>query len=310
MAPPIRTSFLLAVAVSALVLGALTLDVAMKTAQARAANEVQTQGADSEAELPSAPVVIDGTPLFRVRGTSSFPADKRAAAIASRIKALAADRAVPADAVRAVETETGSDLVADGHRLMTVLDADARYEALRRSVLAEALVRTIRATVTDYRQARSQEALIRTAVRGGVATVVLFVLAVLVIWLSRRARSALERTYRQRVQSVGIQTFQIVRAEQIWMALRRALIAVRILVLLGLGFVYLQYVLGLLPWTRGASNRLLQYLLDPLETIGWGVVNAIPDLLFLVILFFVTRYALKVVNLFFAAVGRGEVVLG
>src|SRR5215510_3829004 len=218
MTPPARNGLLLIIIVCPLVFAALAVDTTMTTALARAADESQTRGADSEAELPSAPVVIDGTTLFRVRGTSSFPADKRAAAIASRIKALAADRAVPADAVRAVETETGSDLVADGHRLMTVLDADARYEALRRSVLAEALVRTIRATVTDYRQARSQEALIRTAVRGGVATVVLFVLAVLVIWLSRRARSALERTYRQRVQSVGIQTFQIVRAEQIWMA--------------------------------------------------------------------------------------------
>ena len=42
MAPPIRTSFLLSVAVSALVFGALPLDVAIKTAQARAANEIQT----------------------------------------------------------------------------------------------------------------------------------------------------------------------------------------------------------------------------------------------------------------------------
>src|SRR5262249_53445672 len=98
-------------------------------------------------------------------------------------------------------------------------------------------------------------------------------------------------------------------AEQIWVALRRALVGVRALVILGLAFAYVQYVLGLLPWTRGASSRLLQYFLDPLETMGWGLANAIPDLLFLVILFFVTRYALKVVNLFFAAVGRGEVRL-
>jgi small-conductance mechanosensitive channel len=309
MTPPTRNGMLLAVAISALVLGALAIPVTMESSQARAADESQTRGADSEAELPSAPVVIDGTTLFRVRGTSSFPADQRAAAIASRIRALAADRTVSADALRAVETEIGSDLVADGHRLMTVLDADARYESLRRNVLAEALVHAIRAAVTDYRHARTREALVRTAGRGGAATAILLVLAALVIWLARRTQSALERTYRQRVQSVGIQSFQIVRAEQIWVALRRALIGVRTLVILGLAFVYLQYVLGLLPWTRSVSNRLLQYLLDPLETMGWGVANAIPDLLFLAILFFITRYALKVVYLFFAAVGRGEVAL-
>jgi len=297
------------VAVSALVFAAFTLEIVVKTAPAGAADEPQTGAADSEAELPSAPVVIDGTMLFRIRGTSSFPAEKRAAAIASRIKALAADRDVPANAVRAVETEIGSELVAGRHRVMTVLEADARYEALRRTTLAEALVRTIRGAVTDYRQARSREALSRTAVRGGAATVVLLALAALAIWLSRRTHSALERTYRQRVQSVGIQSFQIVRAEQIWMGLQRALVVVRTLVILALAFVYAQYVLSLLPWTRGTSSRLLQYILDPLATMGWGVVGAIPDLIFLVILFFLTRYLLKVIYLFFTAVGRGEVVL-
>ena len=312
MTYPARTGvggLLRAVTAVGLLLGALTIALAMSTGRAHAAEESQTREADSEAELPSAPVVIDGGVLFRVRGTSVFPADKRAAAIASRIRALAADRTVPADAVHAVETEIGSAIEADGHRVMMVVEADARYESLSRKVLTEALVRTIREEVTSYRQARSREALIRTAVYSGVATLVLAALVAFVIWLSRRAQKVLEATYRQRVQSVGIQSFQIVRAEQIWVLLRRALLGARTLVILGLAFVYLQYVLGLLPWTRGASSRLLQYILDPLVTMGWGVANALPDLLFLVILILVTRYVLKVVHLFFAAVGRGEVAL-
>jgi small-conductance mechanosensitive channel len=312
MTYPARTGvggLLRAVTAVGLLLGALTIALAMSTGRAHAAEESQTREADSEADLPSAPVVIDGAVLFRVRGTSVFPADKRAAAIASRIRALAADRTVPADAVHAVETEIGSAIEAGGHRVMMVVEADARYESLSRKVLTEALVRTVREAVSSYRQARSRDALIRTGVYSGVATLVLAALVALVIWLSRRAQRALEATYRQRVQSVGIQSFQILRAEQIWVALRRALLGARTLVILVLAFVYLQYVLGLLPWARGASSRLLQYILEPLATMGWGVVNALPDVLFLVILFVVTRYLLKVVHLFFAAVGRGEVAL-
>ena len=274
-----------------------------------AADDSQTRGDDSDDDLPSAPVVIDGTTLFSVRGASSFPADKRAAAIADRLKALAADRAVPVEAVQPVETKTGSAIMAGGHRVMTVSDADARYESLDRHALTEALLTTIRAAVADYRHARSREALIRAELYGGLATAILAALVVLVVWLSRRAQTRLEAVYRRRVQSVGIQSFQIVRAEQIWVALRRVLVGVRAVVIIILAFVYVQYVLGLLPWTRGTSSRLLQYLLDPLATLGWGVVGAIPDVIFLIILFFLTRYLLKVINLFFAAVGRGEVVL-
>jgi small-conductance mechanosensitive channel len=298
-----------AATITVLLCGALAVAPPVLAADTRPAENGSARDAELEAELPSAPVVVDGEVLFRVRGTSAFPADRRAAAIASRIAALAADRAVSPEAVHPIEGEIGTEIVADNRRLLVVVDADARRESLERKVFAEIVVRAIGKAVTDYRQARSREALLGSAVRVVVATVLLTALAALVIWLSRRAQRTLEATYRQRVQSVGIQSFQIVRAEQIWVALRRALASVRTLVILGLVFVYLQYALGLFPWTRGASNRLLRYILDPLGTMGSGFANAIPDLLFLAILFVITRYLLKVVSLFFAAVGRGEVAL-
>ena len=295
--------------VGALLFWGLAVAVPVVAADTRPAEENQTRSAELEAELPSAPVVIDGQVLFRVRGTSAYPAERRAAAITSRIEALAADRAVPAEAVRAIEGESGDAIVADGHRVMVILEADARRESLERKVLSEIVVRGIRTAVADYRQARSREVLLGSAVRGAVATVLLTALVALVIWLSRRAQTAFETTYRQRVQSVGIQSFQIVRAEQIWVVLQRVLAGVRAVVVASLGFVFLQYVFGLFPWTRGASNRLVRYVLDPLGTMGGGIVSAIPDLLFLVILFFITRAGLKLIYLFFAAVGRGEVAL-
>ena len=287
----------------------LTLAPLVLAADERPAGESQSQSADSEAGAPSAPVVIDGRTLFRVRGSSAFPAERRAAGIAERIKAVAADRTVSPDAVRTVETEMGTAIVAGRERVMVVLDADARLESLNRNVLSELLVRSMREALVSYRQARSREALLAGAARAAVATVLLAAVVALVVWLSRWAQRVLEATYRQRVQSVGIQSFQLVRAEQIWVALQRVLAGARALVIIVLAFVYLQYVLGRFPWTRGASRELLQLVLDPLATMGWGLVGAIPNLFFLIILVVIIRYVLKVISLFFAAVGRGEVAL-
>src|SRR5206468_3107072 len=79
--------------------------------EARAAEESPTKSTELEAELPTAPVVIDGNVLFRVRGTSAFPADRRAAGIAERIAALAADPTVSPDGVHPVEIELGTAIV-------------------------------------------------------------------------------------------------------------------------------------------------------------------------------------------------------
>ena len=291
------------------VLALTSLAAPVLAADERPAGESQSQSADSEAEALSAPVVFDGRTLFRVRGTSSFAAERRAAGIAERIKAVADDRTVSPDAVRAVEIEIGTEISGGRKRVMVVLDADARLESLDRKTLAELLVRTMREAVASYREARTREALLRSAAHAVVATVLLAALVTLVVWVSRRAEKLLGAIYRQRVESVGIQSFQLLRAEQIWVALHRAVVVARALIILGLAFVYLQYVLGVFPWTRGFSNGMLQLILDPLATMGWGVANAVPNLFFLAILFVITRWALKVIHMFFAAVGRGEVDL-
>jgi small-conductance mechanosensitive channel len=291
----------------ALLAGVLAVEAPALAVKASAADDSQIKSADLEAELPTAPVVIDGKVLFRVRGTSAFPAERRAAVIAERIATLAADRAVSADAVHPVEIDIGTAIAADGHRLMVVGDSDAQLESVQLKVLAQLFLSAIRQAVVDYRQARSREALVGSAARGGAATAILAVLAALVVWLSRRTQTTLEALYQRRVQSVDIQSFQVVRAEQIWVTLRRALVGARVIVILVLAFVYLQYVLALFPWTRGTGNQLLGYVLRPLGIMGRGAAGAIPDILFLAVLFLVTRYLLKVVHLFFGAVGRGEV---
>lgn len=273
------------------------------------ADDNQARVADADADVPLAPIEIDGTVLHRVRGISALTAEKRAANIADRIKALAADASVPPDAIQRVEIESGTAIVAGSQRLMVVLDADARLESMDRKVLANVIMGSIREAVVNYRLARSREALINSALFAIAASGLLAAFIMLVIWLSTRARAGLERRYRRRIQSVGIQSFRIVRAEQIWAALNRLLDASRVIIILVLGFIYLQYVLGLFPWTRGTARRLLGYVLDPLATMGAGFVDVIPNFLFLAILFFVTRYLLKLIYLFFGALGRGEVKL-
>jgi small-conductance mechanosensitive channel len=273
------------------------------------ADDSQARVADAEVDAPLASVEIDGNVLHRVRGLSALTAEKRAAAIAARIKAFAADTSVSPDAVQRVEIESGTAIVAGSQRLMVVLESDARLESMDRKVLANVIVGSIREAVANYRQARTQEALINSALFAIAASGLLSVFIMLVIWLSTRARAGLERRYKRRIQSVGIQSFRIVRAEQIWAALNRMLDASRVIIILVLGFIYLQYVLGLFPWTRGTARRLLGYVLDPLGTMGAGIVDVIPNFLFLAILFFVTRYLLKLIYLFFGALGRGEVKL-
>jgi small-conductance mechanosensitive channel len=261
-------------------------------------------------EGTTAPVVVDGETLFQVRGISAAPADQRARGIAERIEAVAADPAVSPESLRVVEVEGRSDIMSGDIRVATMVDADARLEDVRRQTLAAANLARIRAAIETYRRDRSPEALRRSAAYSGAATAALLLSILVVIHLGRRFGRALDRRLERRVQSIAIQSFQIVQAERIFAALHGVLRAVRAVTIFTFVIVWMSYVLERFPWTRAAGRALVRMVTGPLVTLGYGLLAILPDLVFLTILTVLTRYVLGLLFLFFDAIDRGTVKLG
>jgi small-conductance mechanosensitive channel len=260
-------------------------------------------------DVPLAPVVIDGERLFLVRGVSAFPAEQRAREIEGRIKAVAADRGIPVTALTVDEQPVVSWILAGGHRVMAVLDEDGVQERVARPMLAQVYIREISEAIEAYRAARVPQRLWRHAGYAAGATLLLIVSAYgarrLIGWL----RGALERKYDSRVHDLQIQALQIVRAKQLWALLTGLLNFVWVVAVIAILFVYLRYVFGLFPWTRGLSASLLQITVGPLETLATAFIQEVPNLVFLLVLAFLTRYLLKLVRVFFSAVADGTVTL-
>ncbi len=264
---------------------------------------------ESVAEQATAPVILDGVTLFEVRGVSAYPAERRAADIASRIAAVAADRSIPAESLQIRDTPEATELVAGGRRLLAILDADARLEGASRQVLAQVYQGRVAEAIGRFRRDREGSVLLRSAARALAATLAL----ILGLWIGRRilrrVRTTMDQRYRSRVRGLQFHSLEIVRAEQLWQGLHRALgMTAGLIAFLGV-YLYLDYVLLLFPWTRALGNSLASTLLEPLATIGAGAVRFLPDLVFLVILALLTRYLLKLMRLFFRGVGEGTLTL-
>jgi small-conductance mechanosensitive channel len=261
------------------------------------------------AEEPTAPVVLDGAVLFSVRGITSYPAHRRAADIAGRIAAFASDRSLPPSSLTLQETPDGSAVDAGNRRLFVVLPADAELEGVTPQVLAQAYLSRVQEAVQRFRQEREPGVLGRNLARALAATLAL----VLGLGAGRRIlrwlRSAVDRRYRHRVRDLQFRAVPIVREEQLWKAVHRAIGLAAGLIALVAVYAYLSYVLGLFPWTRGIGNSLWAMLLRPLATIGAGALAYLPNVVFLVVLALLTRYLLKVVRLFFRGVSQGTISL-
>jgi small-conductance mechanosensitive channel len=291
---------------------AAVMCIASLLALSTPARAIQGNQADIPETAPAqvtAPLVVDGRELLRVRGVSALPAEQRAELIAGRIRAVAADRSITVNDVSLVDMGDQTRVHARDRLIMSITDADAGIEGIPRRVLSEIYLEKIKSAIELHRHERTSRFLLINSSYAVGATLLLAVIIFGIIRMCRRLEQTLERRYRSKIGGLRIQSFQLVAAENLWLTVHRAVHAVRALALLVAFLIFTNYVGGLYPWTRALSGRGLALLLDPLQTMASSILGSVPDLAFIAVLIVIVRYILKLASLFFTGVHHGAVTL-
>jgi small-conductance mechanosensitive channel len=252
-------------------------------------------------------VRIDGRPVIGLRGISTYPAQQRATEVENRILAVANDPAISPATIKVVVRPASADVIAGSRSIVSALETDATAEGIDREVLAAAYARQIRQAIETYRYERGVSYLRGAAARAGAATVAYIPALWLALLLMRRLRRRAETRYKSHVHDVAIQSFRIVNAAQIWTGVTRLLLWCSWLAAGIVTYIYLEYVLALFPWTREFALQLLGVVVDPLKAMARVAWQKLPDVIFIVVLYFVVRYLLRLTHLFFDSVASGKI---
>ena len=275
--------------------------------RAVAQSEQKTSAADA---VVTAPVHVDGDVLFHVRGVSSLPAADRARRIRDQLLAVARDSAIAPESLKIVDTQGISRIQSGSRVVAAVVEADAELEQVERSLLAQVHLERLQHGIRLYRTNRSAAARWQSVTRALIATGVLLVTVVLLLWGRRRVDRFLVGRLDERIRSVEKHSFKVMPADRIWDAVRNALRAIRTILIVAIVLIYAGYVLAQFPNTRALSNNMTTFAVGPLNVMLDSVLQSIPSLLFLVVLFVVFRLLLRVVRLFFTGLERGAFSVG
>jgi small-conductance mechanosensitive channel len=267
-----------------------------------------------QAQALSSPVRIGDRILFHVHGIKALTAPQRAADISERLVHASEQSGFRPDSVAVVETDISSDIVAGNRILLSVYDADAQSEGRNRQELAADWASRTRSGMEQHIKDYS----VRSILLGVLWTVLATLMLVLVIGLIRRGHCKLdtrlaawveESRTRKEIGSIKAQALEMIRLERIQETGGGALRTMRTVLMILTLYFYLNLVLRFFPWTRGWSFPVINYLLEPLKTIGRGFLSHLPGLFFVLVLAIVTRYVLKLVRVFFDAVEQGTITL-
>ena len=243
---------------------------------------------------------------LRAEISGASPAD-RVLAIRERVDLLM-ERGGPLE-LSTRELPEGVAVLMDGNFVFRVLHADVDPDSgeTAKTVAAEA-VGSLSQAIDEIRESQDTRSMLIASGYAVLATLVLVGLLWLVrrtyAWLAPRLRAFVDRRFATLapgwvsdvVGRVGLPQLAV-------MPLRLVAWAIALLLV----YEWLLLVLAFFPYTRPWSETLLGRLLDSLGNFGMGILRALPDLLFVLLIFIVTRFIVRVVRVFFDGVQAGRV---
>lgn len=256
------------------------------------------------------PVLLDNKQILTVSvGVLSFTPRERAEAISDRLDKVSRDRLLPVDQVAVVDAETTSDIVLQDRVLMTVTEADARGADKPRQELAQKHADTIRDALTAFRAERSVKSLlINTAQALGVTVLLVLLLMGIrrgVPWLQTRI-TAWKGTF---IRTLRFQSIELLHEDQMTALLLSMVRFIRLVLVLGLLYLYIPLVLSIFPMTEGMAARLFGYIETPVVKVWHGVTAYLPNVFFILVITVCTWYVIRFSRFLFHEVEKQNISL-
>jgi len=204
--------------------------------------------------------------------------------------------------------EKGAAVRADNLVLFGVLPGDVGTDD--RAAIEQAAERgasVLRDIIREREQARQPRLLLVGVMYSVLATVILIVLCWALIRLDRFVQRKLIAVTQARLR-LDVAGFDL--RPMMWTLVRRGVSLVRLALTLFFGYLWLSFVLKRFPYSRPWGSRLGEYLMEIGLQLMTGLVNQLPNLLTLVVIFLVTRGVTRLIAAWFQAVEEGAVQVG
>jgi small-conductance mechanosensitive channel len=302
-----------------LTLAASLLPGAVPLAQPAAAQPTATAGRtdpqaavavdpEAERERPAA-VLLEGEPILWIAaGAGPYSTQFRAERIAERLDAIVHDRSIRDPAVTVIDAEGASELRVGSHLLMVVTPRDAAAIGAGRTAVAVQYARELEAAIRNERLRYAPSTLIRSAIYGAIATLIFGLTVWGLLRVTRLLRLLVARRIAARAATLRAMQAEMMKPHRLAHALAATILVLRTALLLVLFDLYLTFVLGLFPWTRAISYKLVDYAFTPIRSVALAMASYLPKLLFLIVIAVLINLAIRLVRVFFDQIGKGRLV--
>ncbi len=225
-----------------------------------------------------------------------FSSQERAEAIITRLEDIAGNNIVIVeDSFNIIEIDASTLINYKGSVIMSITDKDAEKAGSLRKSIAENYKEIISTAFIEHIQIKSTKS---WAIRIGLTLLTLagliitfFLLAKLFRWINKKLDKYEKKIKRKRMSIVR---YLLPKSNtSIFIIISNVVKYVLILFIL---FLYLPLMFSFLPWTKGIVQKFYEFITEPVTYVLTGLLNFLPDLFYIFIIYFAARYIVRVLS--------------
>ena len=240
------------------------------------------------------PVVVEGDTLFYLyanRGGYS-PRD-RAAMISENIMKIVKDRSLHADTIHALETDGYTDIMFGDRVILSLTDNDALWQNTTRKELAQTYLPLLDNRIRELREGISLKGILIRAALFILVLVLQYLLFRLTNYLFRKLRVMIIRFREQHLNPIFIRDYELLNKEQQGKILIFLSNIVRYIVLFFQLTISVPILFAIFPQTEQLALKIFLYILEPIKMVATSVVEYIPNLFIITVIWLCIRYLIK-----------------
>ena len=242
------------------------------------------------------PVVADGDTLFYLftkRG--GYTPQQRAQMTGMAVEELGKRFNLRPDSVSIDHSDIVSDLMYGNKVLLSLTDQDALWEGVSRDSLAKERRENVVSKLHEMKAEHSIWRMVKRILYFVLVIVGQYLLFRLTNWLFRKVKTRILRLKDTKIKPVSIQGYELLDTQKqanllVFLASvgRYILMALQLLFTVPLIFI-------IFPQTEGLAYRLLGYIWNPIKNIFIGIVDYIPKLFTIIVIWYAVKYLVRLV---------------
>lgn len=242
-----------------------------------------------------APVIFKGDTLFLIRHSAKeYPVAYRAKQISNRLASLSKDFKKGTDTIYAKDEGEFVSIMYNDEVAFVLTKNDAKTNDTSMTALAEFQILKFNEALNKKNKYHltTKEWLLRIGYFL-ISLIILVTVLKVINWLFRKLNiylSKFEKRFLKNKKNI-FKYFIPKTTANIFVFLSNV---IRFIFILFVLFTYLPFMFSFFPWTEEMVSAFYSYLARPVRFVVYGFIDFLPNLIFIIVIIFITRYVIRV----------------